>query len=262
MDFCFREKPQSALGFANFPKRGKVRRLQKKKNNSYSRIAPNPIMVTITPTHSSPGALELCACSQSFVMHDRMKGPGIVFTTGSPQVPSPTTWRPSWKSTCLLWIDDLAITMSFYKEKRLLIWNKTPFSFLGNVFRRQHELEGERERGLATRGSISCISGHSMTIFGCDSSWKNDAWWTLWYLKMRWVVLKVFLVTATITGLRPFVIQVMRCAKWGITRPWRSDVSISWKLCATEPHMLSISRPVSRWTTNLNGFQSLPDDYS
>ena len=91
---------------------------------------------------------------------------------------------------------------------------------------------------------------------------KKDAWWTLWYFKMRWVVLKAFLVTATITDLRSFVIQVMRWAKWEITRPRRSDISIAWELCSTEPHMLSIFRSVSRWTIKFNGVQSLPKDYS
>ena len=147
------------------------------------------------------------------------KGPGIVFTTSSPQVSSPTIWRPSWMCQSRSLLDNFTDSTTFYEEKGLEIGRKyLILSWDVNVDWRESESTVWQREGFWFRYPAE----------------QKDAWWTLWHIKMRWVVSKIYLVTIAIAansalevespGLRSFVIQVMRLGyEWETTRPSRSD---------------------------------------
>ena len=68
------------------------------------------------------------------------------------------------------------------------------FSLVGTVFRRQHRLEKATARFENATVHPSCISGHISwpSLFAVRAE-GIDAWWTVWYFKMRWVVWKTYL---------------------------------------------------------------------
>ena len=106
------------------------------------------------PPSPPPMHRTMCVRFQPYSMRHRMKGPGIIFTLSSPQVPSPTIWQ---LSCCLSSNWRFYQMYEFLRGKAAWGVERMPSYFLGKVFRRQHRLEREREHGLETRGFIQLV---------------------------------------------------------------------------------------------------------
>ena len=78
-------------------------------------------MVMILLAHSSPGAPELCARSQFFSVHHRMKGPWNRVYRGLGPGSKPNNMATFMKVNVSPQIDNLTNTMNFYKENPLTI---------------------------------------------------------------------------------------------------------------------------------------------
>ena len=132
-------------------------------------------LIWCQPTLSSPGASDIVHLFPVLTCMAEWKGPGIVFTTGSPQVPSQQyggrhgSQRAQRVSSSLT---DLTKWYEFLRGKSNRGFGKSPYSFFGKDFRRQHRLEWEREHGLKRRGSSKLAI--SLRLWsGCDSCWRR-----------------------------------------------------------------------------------------
>ena len=263
--------------------------LQKKRKDPNARFGsfsnPNPQLLRIpfpllppdlimVPAH--PLLLRCtrhCALAPSPILCMKYwKGLGVVFTTGSPQAPSTTIWRPSWKSTCLL---KLAIWPRVWIPTRKSGWrfgNDTLF-FIGKIFSTATETaERAKTSGLKTRRFTQAVQVGKWLfhgIFGCDSCRRKRRRWTLWYFKIRWVVLKTYCVTLLSLRLSPrspFSRLSNHHMTW-ITNSWfrscvqlneiprahhEAVISIAWELCTTHynraAYVVRTPIRVSRWT--------------
>ena len=141
----------------------------------------NLIMVPIVP---SPAHRTLCAHFQSYSMRVGQKGPGLVFTAGSPQVPNPTTiWRPSWKSDWCLFKSTIWSIVWISSRKSDWWFGNNALFFLGTNFPTSTETaERDREHVVCKRE----VHPSCKWPF-CDDLWllvaihaeEKDVWWTL-----------------------------------------------------------------------------------
>ena len=115
---------------------------------------------SIVPTFSSLGVPDI---ERSFpVLFHAYEGPGIVFTSDSPQVPShqygglhgSQRVSSTWRFGPIVWT---------CTRESGWVFGQYSLYVLGKVFRRQYSLE---RAWLKTRGTQA---GHFMTIFGCAS---------------------------------------------------------------------------------------------
>ena len=150
-------------------------------------------LIWCQPSLSSPGASDIVYLFPVLTCMAEWKGPGIVFTTGSPQVPSQQyggrhgSQRAQRVSSSLT---DLTKWYEFLRGKSNRGFGKNPYSFFGKDFRRQHRLEWEREHGLKRRSSSKLPFHYDFDLVAIRAEGEDPWSWTLWYLKMRWVVLK------------------------------------------------------------------------
>ena len=193
--FCFRKPGKISIGalFGYFPrKEGTGGHTTKKKShtqrksqcsnvNPHPLLPPNLIMEPKVLTLSSP---EIMRSFPVQSLHDRSKGPWNHVYWGLAPGSKPNNMAAVMRVNVSPEIDQ---QYEFLRGKAAVdLENKYLYSSDINIDWRHGERAGACLEN--TRVRPSCIKW-PLTIFGCDSCWEKDTWWTLWYFKMRWVVL-------------------------------------------------------------------------
>ena len=185
-------------------------------------------MVPIVTTLSSPGAPDIVRSFPVLFLHDSKKGPWALESCLPQARPrfQAQQWRPYWQKNLSPQIDDLTWEYESPRERAAGHLERIPWSLLGEDFRRHKRLRRERKQVVWIRDCSPKLYKSKWSFpddLWCDSCWRKRRRWTLWYSKMRWVVLKTYLVTL----LSPRFLTLNFALKVETTKP-RNFWSNSW----------------------------------